>query len=213
MCFLDDDTPLETFVTLCERYGKSLEKKKEEEDDDDDELSSMSLSSSSSSLESFLGGPTTPFTYVQPPPQEVSSSSSSADDDDDDDDEVVSGFEVEEEEQPTPLHKKRTRSGSVILVNETCDYLLSRYDEQLPEDAKTCLKLLRDGEGSRKALKDILSNSEATLFAYDVVSTIVATGQVKHNATFATFEEAQEFTEKHPATEYVCRSVVKRRIE
>lgn len=208
---LDDDAPFETLVTLCERYEESL-KKHEEDDDEEDELSS--LSSSSSSLESFLDGPTTPFTYVQPP--EVSESSLDEEDDDDDDDEVISGFEVEEEEEDNvepPSSKKRTRSGSVILVNETCDYLLSRYDEQLPEDAKTCLKLLRDGEGSRRALEDIISNAEMTLFAYDVVSTIVATGQVKHNATFETFEEAQAFVEKHPATEYVCRSVVKRRIK
>lgn len=158
-----------------------------------------------------------PFTRVKQPEsleedddeeeeeEEESSSSSSVD-------EESSSSSASQSEADEKESKKRTRTGELVLVNETLDYVLSQYDEQLPEGAKTCLKLLRDGDGSARALAELLNNDEQVRYEYIVVSTIIATGVVVFNASFATFEEANAYVQQFHMTEYINRSIVKKRI-
>jgi hypothetical protein len=202
---LDENAPLERFQDLCQRYEDALNN-----DDDSD----MSLSSSSSSLESFLGSK---HVHVNPPTIVVHNDNDNDDDDDDEEEEEDEEDENDEEEEDeendddndsaeAPLKRARVDND---IVNKTCDYLLANFEEDLPEAAKVCLKLLRDGEGSRNALLQEIE-AKGHVQQYDVVSTIISSGLVKHNATFDSFEEAQVYIDKFPASEYICRSVVKR---
>lgn len=218
----DDTTPLEDLKDICQRYKESLDgpsrrlravDENEEEEDD-------SLLSSSSSLDEFLDAHlVTPFGRIQPPTEDkenVSSSSSSSSSDDEEEEEEEEEDEEEEEEEHVSsvetMSRKRPRdTSSLSLVNKTCDHLLSTFDEQLPEGAKTCLKLLRDGDGSRRALEQLLDTSPCQ-YQFDVVSTIVSSGVVVYNETFGTYEDANEYLNQFAPTEHVCRSIVKRKI-
>ena len=188
-------TNLETLRELCSEYEASLKR-----------LSEVPKEPEVPEVPEKPKESKKPKEPKKPKEEEEEEEQESSESDDDDSSSSLDPNVVVNDSEEHVDNAKRDRE--VSLVNMTIDYLLLNFDNQLPEQVKTVLKLLRDGGGSQEALLNLMSSGLEC--NYDIISTVISTGQAVWNGTFQTFEEAQEFMRRHRESEYINRSIVKR---